>query len=104
MNVQREISHDQSACDERLPTGQSADRRLSGANPAQACRGAWNPAHSGVMATIRSAAVSDRNNLFELVRAFPTPTPPNSEQFSKALEAKLPDPSSCLLVAEHDSR
>jgi GNAT superfamily N-acetyltransferase len=56
------------------------------------------------MATIRSAVASDRSALFELVRAFPTPTPPDSEQFSKALEAKLPDPSSCLLVAEQERR
>jgi GNAT superfamily N-acetyltransferase len=56
------------------------------------------------MATIRSAAVSDRSALFELARAFPTPTPPNFEQFSRALDVKLPDPSSCLLVAEQDGR
>jgi GNAT superfamily N-acetyltransferase len=56
------------------------------------------------MATIRSAAASDRSALFELVRGFPTPTPPDSEQFSRALDAKLPDPSSCLLVAEHERR
>ena len=56
------------------------------------------------MATIRSAVASDRSALFELVRAFSTPTPPDSEQFSKALEAKLPDPSSCLLVAELERR
>jgi GNAT superfamily N-acetyltransferase len=56
------------------------------------------------MAMIRSAAASDRSALFELVRAFPTPTPPDSEQFSTTLEAKLPDPSSCLLVAEQERR
>src|SRR5688500_753383 len=54
------------------------------------------------MATIRPAAASDASPLFELVRTFPTPTPPSSEQFSKALDAKLPDASSCLLVAEHE--
>ena len=54
------------------------------------------------MATIRPAAASDTSALFELVRAFPTPTPPNSEQFSRALDANLPDGSSCLLVAEHE--
>ncbi len=56
------------------------------------------------MATIRPAAASDTSPLFELVRTFPTPTPPSSEQFSRALDAKLPDPSSCLLVAEHERR
>ena len=56
------------------------------------------------MATIRPAAASDARPLFEIVRAFPTPTPPNSEQFSKAPDAKLRDPSSCLLVAEHGGR
>jgi GNAT superfamily N-acetyltransferase len=54
------------------------------------------------MATIRSAAAADKIALFELVRSFPTPTSPTFEQFSEALGAKLPDPSSCLLVAEHD--
>jgi hypothetical protein len=66
---------------------------------------ARRPRHTlGSMATIRAAAASDRSALFELVRAFPTPTPPNSEQFSRALDAKLPDPASCLLVAEHERR
>ena len=57
-----------------------------------------------LMATIRPAGTADASALFELVRTFPTPTPSSSEQFSKALHAKLPDPSSCLLVAEHDGR
>ena len=57
-----------------------------------------------MMATIRPAAATDAGPLFELVRTFPTPTPPSSEQFSKALDAKLPDRSSCLLVAEHEGR
>ena len=57
-----------------------------------------------LMATIRRATASDASPLFELVRAFPTPTPPSPEQFSAALGAKLSDPSSCLLVAEHDGR
>ena len=56
------------------------------------------------MATIRPAAAPDASALFELVRTFPTATPPSSEQFSRALDAKLPDPSSCLLVAEHEGR
>ena len=56
------------------------------------------------MATIRAAAALDASPLFELVRGFPTPTPtpPKPEQFSKALS--LPDPSSGLLVAEHERR
>jgi GNAT superfamily N-acetyltransferase len=56
------------------------------------------------MATIRSAAASDASALYELVRTFPTLTSPSPEQFSKALDAKLPDASSCLLVAEHERR
>ena len=56
------------------------------------------------MVTIRPAAASDASPLFELVRAFPTPTPPGSEQFSRALDAKLSDGSACLLVAEHEGK
>ena len=56
------------------------------------------------MATIRPAAASDSRPLFELVRAFPTPTPPSLDQFSMALHTKLPDPSSSLFVAEHEGR
>lgn len=57
-----------------------------------------------MMATIRPAAASDATLLFQLVRMFPTPTPPSSEQFSRTLDVKLPDPSSCLLVAEREGR
>lgn len=56
------------------------------------------------MAIVRAATASDHSDLFELVRAFPTPTPPTSEQFLRTLDAKLPDPSSCLLVAEEAGR
>jgi GNAT superfamily N-acetyltransferase len=56
------------------------------------------------MATIRHAAISDAGPLFALVRSFPTPTPPGADQFSRALDAKLPDRSSCLLVAEHEGQ
>jgi GNAT superfamily N-acetyltransferase len=56
------------------------------------------------MATIRPATALDTSPLFELVRAFPSPTPPSSEQFSRALDSKLSDASACLLVAEHDSQ
>jgi GNAT superfamily N-acetyltransferase len=59
-------------------------------------------AHSRIMATIRFAAASDSSDLFDLVRAFPTPTPPRSERFPTVLKAKLADPSSCLLVAEEE--
>jgi len=47
---------------------------------------------------------SDADPLFELVRAFSTPTPATAEQFSAALDSKLPDPASCVLVAEDDGR
>lgn len=56
------------------------------------------------MATIRPAAAPDRSSLFELVRTFPTPTPPSTEQFARALASKLSDASSCLFVAEHEGR
>ena len=56
------------------------------------------------MVAIRSATALDASLLFELVRTFPTPTPPTVEQFSAALDLKLPDPSSCVLVAEDDGR
>ena len=56
------------------------------------------------MVTIRPASASDTRPLFALVRTFPTPTPPSAEQFSRALNAKLPDPFSCLFVAEHEGR
>jgi GNAT superfamily N-acetyltransferase len=56
------------------------------------------------MAKIRPAAASDSRPLFRLVLTFPTPTPPSAEQVSTALNAKLPDPSSCLFVAEHEGQ
>lgn len=56
------------------------------------------------MVSIRTATTSDADPLFELVRAFPTPTPATAEQFSAALDSKLPDPASCVLVAEDDGR
>ena len=60
--------------------------------------------HFPVMANIRPAQASDVSPLFELVRTFPTPTPPTAEQFSITLDAKLSDRSSYLLVAEHEGR
>ena len=56
------------------------------------------------MVTIRPGAAADATALFELVRLFPTPTPPSEEQFSRALDAKLRDRTSCLLVAERETR
>ena len=54
------------------------------------------------MIAIRPATTSDARQLAELVAAFPTPTPPDAQAFSHALEAKLSDSRSCLLVAEED--
>jgi GNAT superfamily N-acetyltransferase len=56
------------------------------------------------MATIQPAAASDSRPLFRLVRTSPTPTPPSAEQFSTAPNGKLPHPSSCLFVAEHEGQ
>lgn len=69
-----------------------------------ACPRSTGEAHFRSMATIRPATASDRSPLFELVRAFPTPTPTSSGQFSRALESKLSDVSACLRVAEHESQ
>jgi GNAT superfamily N-acetyltransferase len=54
------------------------------------------------MAHIRLATLSDATSLFELVRVFPTPTPPDVDAFVLALRAKLDDPSSYLAVAEYE--
>jgi len=54
------------------------------------------------MIAIRHAITTDARELAELVAAFPTPTPPDAHAFSHALEAKLSDSRSCLLVAEED--
>jgi len=53
---------------------------------------------------IRPAELVDGSRLFELVGAFPTPTPPDLATFSAALQAKLPDPSSYVGLAELDGR
>jgi GNAT superfamily N-acetyltransferase len=54
------------------------------------------------MVHIRVGQLSDEAGLFELARAFPTPTPPDVDMFAIALRAKLADPSSDLAVAEHE--
>jgi GNAT superfamily N-acetyltransferase len=56
------------------------------------------------MTIIRLARQEDSSALFALVRAFPTPTPCSAEAYARSLDAKLADPHSCLLVAEHDGR
>lgn len=55
------------------------------------------------MATIRPAAVTDEEALFQLACAFPTPTPPARDAFAAALRSKACDPAACLLVAEDDT-
>lgn len=54
------------------------------------------------MIHVRPGTLSDATSLFELVRAFPTPTPPDADAFARALRAKLDDPSSYLGVAERE--
>jgi GNAT superfamily N-acetyltransferase len=56
------------------------------------------------MTIIRPATGQDSSQLFELVCAFPTPTPCSAEAYSRSLQAKLADPHSCLLVAEDNGR
>jgi GNAT superfamily N-acetyltransferase len=52
-----------------------------------------------IMVETRPASSEDAVALLHLVGSFPTPTPPSQEQFLATLRAKLPDPSSCLIVA-----
>jgi GNAT superfamily N-acetyltransferase len=54
------------------------------------------------MTAIRSASVEDEAALFDLVRRFPTPTPPDFETYVEVLRAKLSDSMSYVLVAEAD--
>lgn len=54
------------------------------------------------MTIVRPYRSTDEAQLFDLVRAFPTPTPPDRAAFAAALSAKLADDDSCLAVAEHD--
>jgi hypothetical protein len=79
-------------------------RRLSGTTQSGTCGGVLAEGTLSRLWTIRPAAASDTRPLFELVRTFPRPSPPTAEQFSRALDAKLPDPSSCLFVAEPEGQ
>lgn len=54
------------------------------------------------MTTTRFATMNDCSALAGLVGSFPTPTAPSAQAFSAALQLKLPDPSSCLIVAEQN--
>jgi GNAT superfamily N-acetyltransferase len=54
------------------------------------------------MAVIRLYQPADEAPLFDLVRAFPAPTPPDHAAFAAALSAKLADAASYLALAEHD--
>jgi GNAT superfamily N-acetyltransferase len=54
------------------------------------------------MTLVRPYRPADEAPLFKLVRAFPTPTPPDRAAFAAALRAKLADEASYLAVAEHD--
>jgi GNAT superfamily N-acetyltransferase len=53
---------------------------------------------------VRRATVADEFELFELVKGFPTPTPPSREIFAAALRFKLKDPDGFVAVAESDGR
>jgi hypothetical protein len=52
------------------------------------------------MIHVRPAQPNDQETLFDLVRLFPTPTPPTDGAYSAAFRAKLLDSSSFLAVAE----
>jgi GNAT superfamily N-acetyltransferase len=52
---------------------------------------------------IRKAILSDEAALFELVRAFPTPTPIPRDAYSKMYAQKLNDSSSFIAVASNES-
>jgi GNAT superfamily N-acetyltransferase len=52
---------------------------------------------------VRRATVADEFELFELVKRFPTPTPPSHEVFADALRLKLRDSDGFVAVAESDN-
>jgi GNAT superfamily N-acetyltransferase len=52
------------------------------------------------MIQVRPVQPIDQETLFDLVRLFPTPTPPTHGAYSEAFRAKLLDSSSFLAVAE----
>jgi GNAT superfamily N-acetyltransferase len=53
-----------------------------------------------VLVHVRPAQSKDREALFDLVRLFPTPTPPTVDAYFEAFRAKLLDSSAFLAVAE----
>jgi GNAT superfamily N-acetyltransferase len=55
-------------------------------------------------ATVRPAKHSDEAGLFALTVLFPTPTPAGLDAFRRALQVKLEDAASALLVAELNER
>jgi GNAT superfamily N-acetyltransferase len=55
-------------------------------------------------ATVRPAQPADEEPLFALVRAFPTPTPPDAAAFRAALRTKLADDAYAVFVSEGDGR
>ena len=54
--------------------------------------------------TVRKATHADQQQLFDLARSFPTPTPPDFSAFSHAFESMLADLSAVLFVAELDGK
>jgi GNAT superfamily N-acetyltransferase len=56
------------------------------------------------MSVVRRATRRDERELFALVRAFPTPTPPEFSAFRHAFESMLADLSAALFVAEVDAQ
>jgi GNAT superfamily N-acetyltransferase len=56
------------------------------------------------MIDIHPAETKDEAPLLELVRLFPTPTPPGDVAYANAFRTKLSDPASFLAVAEEDGK
>ncbi len=54
------------------------------------------------MVKMRRALDHDEERMFDLVRQFPTPTPPSRRAFSDCYRARLPDPASYIGLAEID--
>ena len=53
---------------------------------------------------VRSVRREDQSSLFVLASQFPTPTPCSHEVFCSLLEAKLQDPTACVIVAEQEGQ
>jgi GNAT superfamily N-acetyltransferase len=51
---------------------------------------------------IRTARTQDLRPLLELVRQFPTPTPPDAATYERTFHAKIQDPASRVAVIEKD--